>query len=93
MYDLEAAVAETDHAIAFAYSKGNPMSVAKLLEHKAKLHGLLVDRLWVREEKIDLRNALDQARVRVINSPLAISQSAPNPFEGLDGPREEGTRT
>jgi hypothetical protein len=85
LYDLKAAVAETDRAIAFAYSKGNPMSVAKLLEHKAKLHGLLFDRLWVREEKIDLRNALDQARTRVISSPLALSQcpqvTVINPFE------------
>jgi hypothetical protein len=67
------------------------MSVAKLLELKSKLHGLLVDRLWIKEEKIDLRNALEQARVRVINSPLALSQSAPNPFEGLEDRVEEGT--
>jgi hypothetical protein len=76
LYDLEAAVAETDRALAFAYSKGKPMSVAKLLEHKAKLHGLLIERHWIKEELINLRSALDEARTRVINSPLALEQRA-----------------
>jgi hypothetical protein len=82
LYDLEAAVSEVDRAVSFADTKSNPQAVAKLLELKSKLHGLLVDRLWIKEESIDLRSALDQARVRVINSPLAISQRAViDPFE------------
>jgi hypothetical protein len=95
LYGLEEAVSEVDRAVSFAYGRSNPQAVAKLLELKSKLHGLLIERLHIKEEIIDLRGALDQARVRVrvINSPLAISQRAPNPFEGLDGPLEEAKRT
>jgi hypothetical protein len=89
LYDLEAAVSEIDRALSFAYSKGNPMSVAKLLELKSKLHGLLIERLHIREEIIDLRGALDQARTRVISSPLAQSPQVTvvNPFE--EAPAED----
>jgi phage terminase small subunit len=65
MYDVEQAVVEVDKAIKFGYERANPMSVAKLLELKAKLFGLLIERIQV--EEVDLRVALEEARHRVID--------------------------
>ena len=43
-YDVQNAADEIDKAIAFSYAKAAPMSVAKLLESKSKLYGLILDR-------------------------------------------------
>lgn len=68
-YDVEQAVAEINKAIAFGYERTNPMSVAKLLELKCKLHGLLVERIDLKASTVDLKGALEEARLRVINAP------------------------
>lgn len=65
VYDVQEAVKEIDKAILFGYGSKNPMSVAKLLELKSKLFGLLVDRY--QELPVDLKGALAEARGRVIN--------------------------
>ena len=64
LYDAKAAVVEIDQAIRFGYKQKNPMSVAKLLELKAKLHGLLVDKVEV--AAVDLRGAMEKANNRVL---------------------------
>jgi hypothetical protein len=84
---------EAQEVIEFAKSTKNAMAYMKAVSLRAELSGLLVQQLHIKQEVIDLRGALEEARVRVINSPLAISQRSSNPFEGLDGPLEEGTRT
>jgi phage terminase small subunit len=92
-YDLTKAMQEALDVIQFAKSTKNAMAYMKAVQLRAELSGLLIQQLHIKQEVIDLRGALEQARVRVINSPVAISQSIPNPFEGLDGPLEEGKRT
>lgn len=48
-YDTNAAMKELDEAIAFAKSRDNAMAYAKCIELKAKLCGLMIDRLMVTE--------------------------------------------
>lgn len=66
MYDVEQAVQEIDKAVVFGYTQKNPMSVAKLLELKAKLYGLLIDRF--QEVPVDLKGALEAAQRRVLST-------------------------
>jgi hypothetical protein len=47
-YDAKAAVAELDRNITLARANKSDMAVARLLELKLKVHGLLVDRTEVR---------------------------------------------
>ena len=68
-YEVEQAVAEVDKAIAFGYDRANPMSVAKLLELKCKLYGLLVEKIDLKASVVDLKGALEEARLRVLNAP------------------------
>ncbi len=80
MYDLEAAVAETDKWIAMIEAAENPnfMAAAKLISHKAELHGLLIQRVEVKPS-VDIRDALAAARARVaahvVNVPALPSDS------------------
>lgn len=80
MYDLEAAVAETDKWIAKIEAAENPnfMAAAKLISHKAELHGLLIQRVLV-QPSVDIRDALAAARARVaahvVNVPALPSDS------------------
>jgi hypothetical protein len=66
MYDVEQAVLEIDKAVVFGYTQKNPMSVAKLLELKSKLFGLLVDRVEI--STVDLKGSLLAAQTRVLNA-------------------------
>jgi hypothetical protein len=80
MYDLEAAVAETDKWIAMIEAAENPnfMAAAKLISHKAELHGLLVQKHEIKQS-VDIRDALAAARARVaahvVNVPALPSDS------------------
>ena len=65
-YGIQEAVKEVDRAIQFAYDKENPNAIAKLLEHKSKLYGLLVEKIDVKTTHIDLKGALEQAKQRVL---------------------------
>ena len=62
LYDVAQAVKEIDQAIIFGYARQNPMAVAKLLELKSRLHGLLVDKHEV--VTVDISGALLAARQR-----------------------------
>lgn len=65
-YGIKEAVSEVDKAIQFAYEQENPNAIAKLLEHKSKLYGLLVEKIDIKATYIDLKGALEQAKARVL---------------------------
>lgn len=50
LYDFDKVSDDLTSAIEFAYQQKNPMAVAKAVELKAKLHGMLSDRLDVRHQ-------------------------------------------
>lgn len=65
-YGIQEAVQEVDRAIQFAYDKENPNAIAKLLEHKSKLYGLLVEKVDIKATYVDLKGALEAAKQRVL---------------------------
>lgn len=65
-YGLAEAMKEADSAAQFARLHKNPMAVVKAAELRAKLSGLLIDRVEV--FAADLRGALDEAKLRVVNA-------------------------
>lgn len=64
VYDLTRAMAEAQDVINFARAQKNSMAYCKAVELRAKLSGLLVERVEL--GTLDLRAALDQARSRVL---------------------------
>jgi phage terminase small subunit len=64
-YGLVEAMQEAEDAAAFAKLHKNPMANVKACELRAKLSGLLIERVEVVE--VDLTGALDRARARVLN--------------------------
>ena len=84
VYDTASALREIDSTILYAREKGSAISIAKLLDLKCRLCGLIVDRAHVVTETVDLRAALleSKARCRVINpSQLSGPMPLPNPFD------------
>ena len=65
VYDLATAMREAGDAADFAISKGNAMALVKARELRAKLSGLLIDRVEV--IPVNLSGALEAAERRVIN--------------------------
>jgi hypothetical protein len=85
LYGIQECIREIDETIAYAKLHKNSMAMAKLIELKAKLMGLLVDKLDVRwAEKPSVEMALFEARNRtkVINPPLL---SRPEPVSDIWG--------
>ena len=86
LYGMEQAVVEVDRAIRFGYERKNPMSVAKLLELKTRLHGLLKDDIRV---EFDLRGALAAASHRLLNiipvHPISLPRRQEEDTEGGAG--------
>jgi hypothetical protein len=74
-YDLATAMKESLEVISYAKEKGNAMAYFKAVEHRAKLSGLLIDRVMV--EKVDLTAALEAARSRVADLTILESKSLP----------------
>ena len=64
-YDLATAMQESLEVIAFAREHKNAMAYFKAVEHRAKLSGLLIERIHV--EKVDIGAALAEARARIVN--------------------------
>ena len=82
-YDVAVAMQEALDVIAFAKLKGNAMAYCKAVELRAKLSGLLVDRVEV--ISVDLTGALQAARLRVfppasIQLTQAEIQAQPEPI-------------
>jgi phage terminase small subunit len=65
VYNLEKAMTETEHAIAFAVSTKSASAIPRLLELRMKLHGLLKERHDVNVRRIDIASILREARARV----------------------------
>lgn len=65
-YDLAAAMAEADEAARFARLHKNSMANVKACELRARLSGLLIDRLEL-VPPVDLKSALEQAKRRVVD--------------------------
>jgi phage terminase small subunit len=62
IYDLERAMAEAAEGIRFALATGNANAAATLIMHRAKLNGLLIERIAV--ATVDIASALSDARSR-----------------------------
>ena len=67
-YNLTTAMAESLEVIQYAKEKGNAMAYFKAVEHRAKLSGLLIDRIQV--EKVDIRSAIIEAEARLVELDL-----------------------
>jgi hypothetical protein len=85
LYGIQECIGEIDETIAYARLHKNSMAMAKLIELKAKLMGLLVDKLDVRwQEKPSIEGALAEAlnrRTKIINPPQL---SGPHPLPKLE---------
>jgi hypothetical protein len=66
VYDLATAMREAEAVCAFAKLHKNAMAYCKGTELRAKLSGLLIDRIEV--VPIDLRASLERAEARVVNA-------------------------
>jgi hypothetical protein len=75
VYDLATAMREAGEDRAFAIAQHNPMAAVKASELRAKLSGLLIDRVEV--VTVDLRGSLQRAEARVLNSMSALTQGPP----------------
>jgi hypothetical protein len=64
-YDLAAAMREAESAATFARMNKNSMALVKACELRAKLSGLLIER--IETVAIDLKGSLEQARARVLD--------------------------
>jgi Terminase small subunit len=65
-YDLSVAMQESLDVIAHAKLTNNSMAYFKAVEHRAKLSGLLIDRVQV--ATVDIKSALEEARQRTIEA-------------------------
>ena len=77
-YNGERAMREADEAIVFAKQHKQASAVVKALELKARLAGLLRDKLDVTIERVEIGDALAAARARVLR-PMC------DPAESIDG--------
>ncbi len=85
-YDLATAMTESLEVIEHAKQTRNSMAYFKAVEHRAKLSGLLIERIHI--EKVDLSEALRQANLRILDViqpglelPTLASDSLPEPTE------------
>jgi hypothetical protein len=65
-YDFARAMQEAQEVIDFAKLNKNAMAYFKAVEHRAKLNGLLIDKVEV--VTVDLKGALTEARSRVLTT-------------------------
>ena len=71
VYGLVEAMKEAEDAAAFARENKNSMALVKACELRAKLSGLLIDRVEL--VKVDLTGALARAEARVLSvTPLSL---------------------
>lgn len=78
-FDLAAAMAEAQDAADFARLNKNSMALVKAVALRCELAGLLVQQIHLKAEVVDIRQALDDARQRVIAQvePVVLPQLAP----------------
>ena len=75
-YDAASAMEDATEAAEFAKANKNPMALVKAFELKAKLSGLLIDRVEI--ATVDLTGALAKAQARVSSmiAPIQLAQAA-----------------
>ncbi len=78
-YDLSEAMKEAEDAARFARLKGNAMALVKSIELRARLSGLLIER--IETVTVDLKGSLEAARNRVVmvNAPPPQPCAIPGP--------------
>lgn len=81
VYDLETAMAEANAVCDFAILHKSPMAYCKGTELRAKLSGLLIDRVEI--ATVDLTGALARAEARVLNGVNAEPLSARRSIDWL----------
>ena len=89
-YTLEAAMAEAADAAEFAKTHKNPMAYVKAVDLRARISGLMVERIE-QVPPINLRQALEDAKARVLNitpprRELDTTVSLPGPTPSSRGP-------
>ena len=87
-YDVAMAMQEAKEARDFAYEKGNAMAVVKATELRAKLSGLLIDRVEI--ATVDLTGALSRAEQRVSKQ---VTQAEPQADHELRSESTNSTTT
>jgi hypothetical protein len=85
-YGVVEAMKEADDAAAFARANKNSMALVKACELRAKLSGLLIDR--IETVTVDLTSALARAEARVFN----VATGASSPAALLPLPAKGATR-
>ena len=78
VYDLATAMREAEDVCAFSKLHKNAMAYCKATELRAKLSGLLIDRVEI--VPVDLTGALERAERRVSNPIDITPTSAPSPI-------------
>jgi len=66
-YTAERAMSEAERALEFAEENKNAMAMVKAVELRAKLAGLLIERIDQRVATVDIGAALEEARGRVLS--------------------------
>lgn len=94
-YNGERAMREADEAIVFAKQHKQASAVVKALELKARLAGLLRDKLDVTIERVEIGDALAAARARVLRPMCDPAESDGAQIEGefVALPAFAGSRT
>ena len=73
-YDLKTAMAEAQAVCEFAITHKNAMAYCKAVELRAKLSGLMVER--VETVTLDLKGALARAQARIVNAQTGQQRDA-----------------
>ncbi|HET6807280.1 MAG TPA: terminase small subunit [Frateuria sp.] len=86
-YNGERCMAECDDGIAFARRTDNANAFARLVELKARLTGLLREKVDITVERIDVTDALAAARARVdrMRPPCDLPPAIEGEFQQLPG--------
>lgn len=74
VYNLEAAMKETNEVIEFSRATKNANAMIKAVEHKAKLNGLLVERHEVKQAGFTIIFSLDEPRA-VSEEPALLKEA------------------
>lgn len=85
VYDAAAAFDEAGEGIELARKSGNAHALVKAVELRAKLHGLLTDRLQVDSVSIDLIGALQDAKARLHPRFAAALRPTRDPAPAIEG--------
>ena len=84
-YNAEAASAYLDRVIDLAEKSKQLNAAVKAAELKMKLHGLLVEKLAITVEKIDIKQSLADAKSRALRPRCDLDEPIEGEFKALPG--------